>query len=362
VRLRKRRAREGQPRPRKGELSTYDRLLRFLLAHRGQFALGIVRVNNPRQRDGLVASMRERLAREGMQLCVLDFSQRQIHSLYEELTRDQELRACLREHSESTALALVGLEGSIDTPPYPGGQIPAFLAALNLQRDNISTGFHLPVTLWLNDYSMDQLAEGAPDFFDYYAGLFTFRSVVVERERPLEPQARESLVPPEQEVSAEFLEERIDLLQGRLMELKRKGPLDEPDRERLAQLLEQLGEVYYSFRDKGAAITYFKQATRAFAELEDKDGTVRSLTRLADSYNYSYQYEAARRRYEEALPIYREIGDRRGEANTIWSLGNLDKEEERPEVAWKKYERALAIYREVGARLGEANVLRTRGM
>ena len=356
-RERKNKRAESSP-PSEEGLPTYRRLLRFVVAHRGQFALGIVRVNHPLRREGLVASMRDSLSREGMHLFVLDLSQRHIDSLYDELLLQEELRSEVRRGKDATALALLGLEGSIETAPYPGGRLPRFLATLNLQRDNISTRFPVPTTVWLSDYAMDQLADGAPDFFDYYAGLFAFRAAEGERMPQPEvgaPQAPDEGVPA---VSAEYLEARIDLLQERQSELTRRKPLEQRDKQRLAELLEQLGEVYSSYRDKGAAVAYFRQAARAFAGLGDRKAQVRVVTRLADSYYGSYRYEEARGRYEEALPIYREIGDRLGEANAIKSLGDVHRMVAEYEEARGRYEEALPIYREIGARLGEANAIR----
>ncbi|MGQ9492988.1 MAG: tetratricopeptide repeat protein, partial [Anaerolineae bacterium] len=296
----------------------YKKLKRFLLAHRGHFALGLVRINSPLQRDGIIAALRDDLRPEGLELQKLDYAQRQLPSLYEELCRDSELQALLSQRAQEIALAIVGLEGSIELPPRPGSQTPLFLATLNLQRDNLADTFPIPITLWLSDYAMDRLAQGAPDFFDFFGALFTFRlapaeaasfrteeglSVPLSIPTPIAPPPRAQT------------EELIDLLQDKLHELqRRREQLTTTEKQRLAEVLEQLGEAYLPFQDKGAAVAYFREASQVYNELGDKHREAEFLTRLGEAYTRSYQWPLALNSYEQALPIYRAIGDRLGEA------------------------------------------------
>ncbi|HIC95936.1 TPA: hypothetical protein EYP12_04820, partial [Candidatus Bipolaricaulota bacterium] len=282
----------------------YERLRRFFLWHRGKFALGLVRVNHPRQRDGIVASLQEGLAREGVTLLVRNFSQRQVRSLKGELRRDEELREFLARDSQKVALALVGLEPSIETEPYPGGQIPAFLSSLNLERDAISLAYPIPITLWLTDYAMDRLVEGAVDFCDFKSGVFVFRFAPPEA-----PMRSEELAPREEAKTVfplELLQERRDILEDRILELRRKGPLESAEKERLAELMMAVAETYLASEDakvKTQGIPYLGEAQRIYQELGKRKEEAEALARMAEAYYWADQNRLAKELYQEALPI-----------------------------------------------------------
>ena len=360
---RKRRESSGLPERSRDKTgpTEYEKLARFLLAHRGHFALGLVRVNSPVQRDGVIASLGDDLKAEGLALHQLDYSQRHIPSLYEELRRDKALRHLLQERSQSLTLAIVGLEGSVELPPRPGTSVPVLVATLNLQRDDLSTAFPIPITLWLSDYAMDRLAGGAPDFFDFFGALFTFRGAPVQKTTPqlqVPPAALiDDVSPP-----AVMPEAQIDLLHDRLNELQRRREhLTVVEKQRLAEILEQLGEAHLSFKDKGAAVPFFREAAQMYRDLGDRKREAEFLTALGEAYVRSYQWALAPDCYEQALLIYKEIGARLGEANTIQALGDVHMSVAQYEQARRRYEEALPIYKEIGARLGEANTIKALG-
>ena len=343
-------------------ITEYERLRRFFLWHRGKFALGLVRVNHPRQRDGIVASLREELGREGVTLLVRNLSQRQVRSLNEELRRDEELGEHLARDSQRVALALVGLEPSIETHLQPGGNIPTLVPSLNLERDAISLGYPVPITLWLTDYAMDRLAEAAVDFFDFKSGVFVFRSAPTET-----PMQREEIARLEEagaELPPELLQERLDVLEDRISELKRRGGLEPAEKERLAELLAAMGETYLASQDakiKTQGIPYLREARQLYVELGKRREEAEALARIAAAYYWADQNRLAKERYQEALPIYREIGARLGDANTVRSLGNVHMALAEYEEARRRYQEALPIFREIGDRLGEANTIQSLG-
>jgi len=363
-------------------LTEYEALKRFLLAHRGHFALGLVRVNSPLQRDGIIASLRDDLCTEGLELKTRDYFHRQLPSLYEELRRDGEVIQALKS-PQTIALAVIGLEGSIELSPRPGTTVPLFLATLNLQRDNLCLGFPVPITMWLSDYAMDRLAKGAPDFFDFYGALFTFRSALVPEIKsemkaylaggsqvaldsvPVQEMKSEVKAPADAKVSeppSTGKVSRLDLLHDRLHEFqRRREQLSPVEKRRLAEILEQLGEEYLSLRDKGAAVPYFREAKQLYHELGDRSKEADFLSRLGQAYDRSYQWPEAVLCYEQALPIYKEIGARLGEANTIKALGDVHGMLDQYEQARQRYELALAISREIKDRYTAAWTLYSLG-
>jgi tetratricopeptide (TPR) repeat protein len=343
-------------------VTEYERLQRFLLWHQGKFALGLVRVNHPRQRDGIVASLQEELDREGVTLLVRNFSQHQVRSLKEELRRDEELGEHLARDSQRVALALVGLEPSVETDLQPEDKIPTFVASLNLERDAISLGYPVPLTLWLTDYAMDRLAEAAVDFWDFKSGVFVFHFVPAEAPMPREEITR--LEEAGGKLSPELLQERLDILEDRISEMRRRGPLELAEKERLAELLEAMGETYLASEDakvKTQGIPYLGEARRLYGELGKHREEAEALARIAEAYYWADQNRLAKERYQEALPIFREIGHRLGEADTIQALGDIHRALAEYQEARSRYQEALSIYGEIGNRLGEANTIRSLG-
>jgi len=219
------------------QLSEFERLRRFVAYHAGDFTLGLVRVNDPRRRDGLVTALADALARDGVRMVRLDFSGRHPDSLLDALRRDPQVQVA---PDGRAALAIVGLDHLIETQPADRRARP-FSVALNLERDAFRTEFRLPITLWLTDHAMDRLFHHAPDFADWFSGVFRFTAQPRQatlREVPERPAPREREPSP---VSAQTALERIDLLEDRRAELEREGPAARP---RLAEILREMGQVY----------------------------------------------------------------------------------------------------------------------
>jgi tetratricopeptide (TPR) repeat protein len=341
-------------------LTEFEKLKRFFLWHRGKFALGLVRVNNPRQRDGVIASLQDELSREGLKLIRLDFSHRQVRSLLRGL-EGEGIRQRLDARPDGLALAITGLEGSAFLQSGDQSR-PVLFAALNLEREAIVERFPLPITLWLTDLAMDRLAEHAPDFHDFYSALFVLPSPGPPPERVVEPEIKAPYL--RLPFSEALIAERMGILQGRIDELRRLGPTRPADILRLAQLLAEMADLYLASeraQDKTMAIPLLDEALRLCQELGERKGEADALAKIGEIRWWADQHEEARRRYEEALPIFREIGDRLGEANTIRALGHVHMALAEYGEARARYQEALPIYREIGHRLGEANTIKSLG-
>ena len=335
------------------QLSDFERLRRFVVYHAGDFTLGLVRVNDPRRRDGVLASLTEALARDGVRMVRLDFSGRHPDSLLDELRRDPQVQAA---SSSRAALAILGLDHLIETRPADSLARP-FSVALNLERDAFRAEFRLPITIWLTDHAMDRLFHHAPDFADWFSGIFRFTAQPREatlREVPEQPAQRE---PEPSPVSEQTALERIDLLESRRVEFEREGP---PARPRLAEVLREMGQVYAAlpeFHYRQSAVSHLAHAARLFREIGDGRRLADALSELAEVHYWIARYPDARNELEEALSIYRAIGDRPGEANAIRSLGDVHRMLAEYEAMRRRYEEALHIYRAIGARQEEADVL-----
>ena len=158
--------------------SDYDRLRRFILYHLGGFTLGLVRVNDPHQRDGVVASLADTLFADKARLIRVDIANRFPENLRQAILNEPEARAALEQDPAHVALAIVGMEYLIEAEAQKSGR-PPLAAALNAERDALPQALPVPLILFLTDHAMDRLDLAAPDFFDWYSGIFRFRPVHV---------------------------------------------------------------------------------------------------------------------------------------------------------------------------------------
>ena len=337
----------------------FERLRRFILYHLGGFTLGLVRVNDPRQRDGVIASLSDALAADNARLIRVDLANRHPADLRQAVLGDPDTRALLDKDRTRSALAIVGLEHLIEAEAGESGR-PPFAAALNLERDALPGVLPVPLILFLTDHAMDRLDLAAPDFFDWYSGVFRLRSASAPTPETAVSQAKqvaESRQPYSISLSPDTLAARLDLLEERRTEFERAGP---EARLRLAQVLKEIGEIYADLPEldeRQNAVLPLRRAAEIFHEEERKAGEAGTLKTLGDACYWIDDYKQAKRRYEAALPIYRDIGARLGEANCIKSLGDVHVRLSEYAQARARYEAALPIYREIGARLGEANTL-----
>ena len=345
------------------EPSAFDRLRRFVLYHLGGFTLGLVRVNDPRQRDGVIASLRDALAADGARLICIDVANRHPADLRQAILYEFSTRAALDRDSQHTALAIVGLEHLVEAEAREAGR-PPFAAALNLERDALPQALPVPLILFLTDHAMDRLDLAAPDFFDWYSGIFRLRPAGAPGFESAASQtqlAAESRPAYSTALSPDTLSARLELLEERRMELERARPEARP---RLAQVLKEIGDLYAGLPEldeRQNAVLPLRRAAEILHELGQKAEEAAALEQLGDVCYWIDDYPQATRRYQAALPIYREIGARLGEANCIKSLGDVHVRLAEYPLARQRYEAALPIYREIGARLGEANTLTAFG-
>jgi tetratricopeptide (TPR) repeat protein len=362
----------------------FDRLRRFILYHRGGFTLGLVRVNDPRQRDGVIASLADTLAAEGVRLIRIDAANRHPSDLRDVIFYESSARAAVKD-SQHTALAVVGLEHLVEAEVRQSGR-PPFAAALNLERDALPQAVPVPLVLFLTDYAMDRLDLAAPDFFDWYSGIFRLRPPGAPPLEPALTQMRHAAEPQpahSTDLAPDTLGARLELLEERRLELERAGPEARP---RLAQVLKEIGDLYAGLPELGGrqnAVLPLRRAAEIFHETGQKAQEAAALERLGEGCYWINDWPQAIRRSETALSLYREIREasrseaertaaRLSEANCIKRLGDVHVQLAEYPQAREHYEAALPIYREIreasrseaertAARLGEANCTRRLG-
>jgi CHAT domain-containing protein/tetratricopeptide (TPR) repeat protein len=137
---------------------------------------------------------------------------------------------------------------------------------------------------------------------------------------------------------------------------------DIDNRQGEANLLGNLGNVYYSRGDYLRAIDFHQQSLAIKREIGDQQGEANSLGNLGNAYNSLGEYPQAIGFHKQSLTIYRKIGDRQGEAGSFVNLGLAYNSLGYYLQAIDLYQQALAIARDIGARQVEANSLGNLGI
>jgi hypothetical protein len=191
----------------------------------------------------------------------------------------QSISRAAAELSGSGVLVLLGLEETQGMVPVPGEphRRPPVLAALNHGREAIRRHCPHPLVVWCDPLTFLTLRDQAPDFFDHFTGLFTFRDA-----RP-EVAPSETLTPVRLEVAtASYIERRPEA--GARVALsfyeEQVERLKEPTPERARALL-GLAKALWSLHDVHvtARLTRAEAAAREALEILSPTGTAAEWAR-----------------------------------------------------------------------------------
>ena len=372
----------------------YAQLVSLLGDAQGWFALILVRSDfTPALRDALLT----RLAEDISPVCV-----RVVRVTRQANGPVRALVESAKSVPEKSVLVLIGLENTPDIT-IDGGErkrLPAF-SALNHGRETLRRTCPMPILVWCSEWVYHALREHAPDFFDHFTSLFTFRNAEAEMVRPLhdgqflwervtrlanfEESAWMTVRFYEQELAmnSEPTLERAHLLNslGNAYIQLHTGDLNANLQQAIAcyeeslaifrtlgdqvgegQTLTNLGVVYYEQGHWDEAIGYFQRSLAIFCTFGDRQNEGIALNNLGNVYDSQGRWEEAIACYEQSLVIRREFGDRVGEGVALNNLGNVYQRQGRWEEAIACYEQSLVIKREFGDRVGEGQTLNNLGM
>jgi CHAT domain-containing protein len=148
----------------------------------------------------------------------------------------------------------------------------------------------------------------------------------------------------------------LDPAMSRLRELRQYG--GDPERSsKEAQLLNSLGEAYYSLSEVKKALDAFEHSLRLWLAVGDRRGE--AVARLNIGYMY-YDFgdlKGASEQYEQSLLLWRALGDKRGEALSLTAKGGVHSFLGEQQTALSLHGEALNTFRSIGDRYGEAVTL-----
>ncbi|WPD21397.1 MAG: tetratricopeptide repeat protein [Candidatus Electrothrix scaldis] len=341
------------------------------------FALYFVLVNLPSARRAFARQVIEQLERPVIELDVPAQG-------FGDTTLDGWLLPQMEGAPAESAIFLHGLDHAM---PNDRVGLRRFLQQLNWRRGALAS-VGRPLVIWLPRYALDNMAEHAPDLYDWYSNVYEFASPAEEAEElqssfytefntDVHPANRQSKAEKEQwlRTLTALLDEhpqrnayRAKLLGDAGMMYKALGHLEDAlalcqqslairresgDRKGEGMLLNNIGTIYHVRGDYTTALTYLDRSLDIRKETGDRKGEGATLSNISQIYSARGDYATALGYLERSLAIRQEIGDKKGEASTLNSIGQIYKKRGDYDKALNYLEQSLDIARAIGDRAGE---------
>jgi len=146
--------------------------LLWVLQHNDGFGLYFARCNVPNYREQLVAALLARYPN------IIEISIHQLDANLEAIELDIALADYLQDKPPNAALFLYDLETRLPTKDTTLQH--RTLQQINWRRSAYAR-LQRCLVIWLPDYALRILARGAPDFFDWYSGIYEFEVPKAQR-------------------------------------------------------------------------------------------------------------------------------------------------------------------------------------
>lgn len=322
------------------------------LTHALEFASGFsllfAQCNQAPQRRQLMAEMRERLQK---------FTVQEIHLNQPVNHLLDALREQLTEPLPD-AVFVSGLEHSL--PSVAEAATTSFIANLNASRNSFPQTLPRPIVLWVPEYVLTAIAQGAPDFFSIRSGVYSFAATPEERAEFVHTLSAGEYWQAANLPLAEK-RDRVAAIEQLLAEYENL-PADQRDRRTELRLLVRLGTLFDAQGSYAEAFSQFQRALKLAEEVGERAGVAISLHQLGNLHYLRGEYSEAQDRYEQSLRISEELGDRAGVAASLHQLGALHQDRSEYSEAQDRYEQSLRILEEIGDRAGIAKPLHNLGM
>jgi len=333
------------------------------------FALAFAQVNVPTQRAELVKEIRRRVEPQGLEIIEIDLQSpvqdflndllRRLAKVYLTKLKSEPRQLAVAESAPRYAVFVYGLEHSI-----PSSEIyhPA-LAVINYKRENFRQHLAAPLVIWVPEYALQAIIEGAPDFWAWRSGVFEFvapREEVSKTWLTIEPERGQI------ELSNMTLEEkrkRIHLLSDLLAEYEVRENAETSEILAIRfDLLDRLGKLYYFLSEYQHALEFHQRALKIAEKSNYQKGVASSLHQIGIIYQDHGDYSAALIQHEAALQIFENLGDRDVLAGSLHEIGIIHQAIGDYDTALTHYQKSLQIAEELGRRAGLASGLHEIGI
>ena len=314
------------------------------------FALYFVLVNLPTARKALSLQVREQLGQPVIELDVPPEG-------FGDTTLDGWLLPKLKELEKLKKLEGVTAESPIFLHGLdrvmPSGQVALrhFLQLLNWRRSALAS-VGRPLVIWLPRHALNNMAEHAPDLYDWYSNVYEFTSpkeeadelrsgFITEFNTDVHPASRQSKAEKEQ-----WLHTLTSLLD------------EHPKRNAYrAKLLNEAGMMHDDSGNLEDALALYQQSLDISREIGDQSGEGATLNNISQIYHERGDYDTALKYLEQSLDINQELNDRAGEGATLNNISQIYDARGDYDKALPLLEQSVAIFREAGSKAEEGTLL-----
>jgi|GEM_PF-3093944 len=321
--------------------------LLWVLQHNNEFGLYFARCNVPNYREQLVAALRAHHPN------IIEISINQLDAKAIEL--DIALAEYLQDKPPNAAIFLYDLETRLPTKDTK--QQHRTLQQINWRRSAYAR-LQRCLVIWLPDYALRICARGAPDFFDWYSGIYEFEVPETQRNDFIAQSL--SLFDENKQIHAAdhlSVAEKHRWIKT-LLSLKDEIQSDTPSgRQSLADLLDDLGRLHKSLGEYEQALDYYQSARKYYLDIENKKGEGTTLNNISRVYHARGDYDTALDYLLKSLSIVREIGDKQGEGRNLNNISLVYQARGDYDTALDYLLKSLSIVREIGDKQGEGRNL-----
>ena len=312
------------------------------------FALYFVLVNLPSARRAISLQVIEQLDRPVIELDVPSEG-------FGDTTLDGWLPPKLEELEDVPSESPIFLHNLDNAMPSGRVELRRFLQQLNWRRSALAA-VGRPLVIWLPRYALDNLAEHAPDFYDWYSNVYEFASPKEEAEELRSGFYTEfnTAVHPASRQSKAEKKQWLHTLTALLDEYPKRNAYR-------AKLLNEAGELHYASGNLEDALELYQQLLTINQENNNRKGEGEALNNIGGIHWSQGDYDKSLSYLEQSLTIRREIGDRVGEGTTLNNIGTLHHARGDYATALKYLGQSLSIRREIDDRAGEGATLNNIG-
>lgn len=301
------------------------------------FTLLFARCNQPDQRRRLVATIRERLPHLNIQ--EIELREPIPHLL-------DELRYEIAEPVPDV-IFVSGLEYSL--PVAAQAANTAFVLNLNASRNSFSRYIPCPLVLWMPEYVLTAIMNGAPDFFSVRSGVYFFASNFDE----MQSSIQSILADNDLAVANMPLEQKRERLHTVLNMFEEYSQLETSTQNLQSRfnLMIRAAHLYFVMGQLEQAAQAYNICLSLCDLRKNEVGRGVVLPSLGNVYVRQEKWNEAIKCFMEGFKIAERVGDWAGQAISLTSLAGIHARQNNWPNAEKSYNRALSLLPEKEVRL-----------
>jgi tetratricopeptide (TPR) repeat protein len=325
-------------------------LLTFIDFADEKLTIGFVEINFAKDRDALIEILHNHPQCQEIQFQIWNFS-KELRFVRDAIV--EKLAVIKIEDNKKLVVIIIGLEKSIGM----FGEYPPVLQDLNFVRDAFTTSIPHPILLFLPNYALTRLGKYAPDFWDWRAGVFHFKTDEKTKNYAIDQTLNSDKIRGTLKLAER--QERIDLLERLLMEYSpdnnHKASVDV---HRCINILQELGIAYRSIGEVKKAEYFLIKALELVDEKQELAQNKSSISyNLGSLYNNLGQVEKAIALYNQSLELTERIGNLQGKAATLHQLAIIYANRGQVEKAIALHNQSLELFERIGNLQGKAATL-----